>query len=148
MEFLSGSIPAYGTKHWGDKKFWAGMSYPWVSKPFCASKRPDTFMTAAELFDGDTGNSPRKDSIQDCQHKAMGTESGQTITRWTTQLGKHGLRNVRADGSLSILDNANIKGRLLVSAHLNEAEPRGGQTRVQRWFIFCVWKGTRRDLKK
>lgn len=44
-----------------------------ISELICESKLSYTFITAAELFDGDTGGLPRKDSIQGCQQKATHT---------------------------------------------------------------------------
>lgn len=110
-----------------------------MSYPFCESKRSHAFVTATELFDGDTGDPPKKDSIQECQRKAMGAASGQTITGNTSPLEQHGLRRERKDGSLQILDcNTEIKRRLQRFAHRNEDGHRRVDTRVHgvSFFVF------------
>lgn len=82
--------------------------YRWVFEPFGELKRRHVFMTATELFDGDTGDHPRKDSIPECQRKTMGAASCQTMSGDTPQLGHHELRRVRKDKSPWILEKNEI----------------------------------------
>lgn len=150
MERLSKSVPVYGTTYCWRKKCWTHLISRPVSDPLFQPKCPHAIVSAAQLFGSDADALPTKDSIRKDERRSIGAASSSIIPWGVPLLRNDGSWRVEKDRQalLWISDgNIEMKGRLLIPAHLIKAEHHGVEAIFQRSFAFCFKKGMPGDLE-